>query len=140
MGEYVTKFEYLSKFSTCHSEEWKCRMFKEGLSNEIKEVVMLEIREFHELLHRCSRVEEVNKSREESLQDSRPLRVKRRDNKFKQKPYARPMDDQQFLSALGSGEGSNEWYGKAHDVKTCPVKGLVCFGCKKPGHYAWDCN
>lgn len=150
VGDYASKFESLSKYSWCPDEDWKCRRFEDGLRHDIKEsVVLLEIREFPKLLDRCNKVEEMKKTRVVRPRDFGPPRFKNRDNKIQWKPYDRPMGNQHFQSAFGSGGGFGQAYvtplkcptcGKARDLKNCPSRGSICFCCGKPGHYAQDCN
>lgn len=96
VGEYAAKFESLSKFSRYFQlqpdEEWKCRKFEDGLWYEIREaVVPLEIREFPVLLNKCRMIEDIKRSREGRPRDFGSSRFKKRDDRFKKKPYTRPQ-------------------------------------------------
>lgn len=144
IGEYVAKFESLSKFSRYFqlqpNEEWKCRKFEESLWYEIREVVVpLEIREFPTLLNKCRMVEDIKKSREGRPRDFGPSRFQKRDDNLKKKPYTRPPGSIYPHSNYGSKGGSSEMQSSlvrcwaTHETKNCPIKEVICFKCNKPG-------
>ena len=132
-------FSYLKNNPDGH---WKAIKFEWGLRHEIRDKVStLEIKDFATLVNKCriaknSYLEmEFEKERHNFLKRKRVAKIQTKNN-FKNK--VNPRKDKQIPAREPLPLCNN--YGKSHGSKPCLFGQNICYQCKKPRHYAKDCN
>ncbi|XP_012575315.1 uncharacterized protein [Cicer arietinum] len=159
MGEYAAKFESLSRhfrfFREEVNEQFMCPCFQNGLKYETQDSVLpLEIQHFQVLVEKYREIEDMKNNRANrggSFSSGGPSRVNHPNNKGKQivKPYNRPQNNnrgqnhlgnENFLRQLGQGNRCFRYGEEGHYANFCTSKGLICYNCQKPWHFANNCK
>ena len=142
VGQYVAKFEELSRFSTTIAtqadETWKCQRFEGGLKPEImSSVATHQIVNFQQLVGICQ-VAEGALHRVNAAKQAIWKRKREEDNSKGQRSRAFEPKGKKIVGTSNRSFPTCNNCGKMHSGECLKSKG-VCFQCGKPGHMIAQC-
>ncbi|XP_061360189.1 uncharacterized protein LOC133304207 [Gastrolobium bilobum] len=151
LGEYVAKFEELSRYSNCiqnqPNEEWLTTKFEYGLKPEIKSMIIgHQIRNCSSLINRCKDIEASMKEAEEGREKDRVSSRRKNDDNNKGRFSQAQNSGNNFVNNRGRkniGQMNSQIQVcpkcKKNHAGECLAGRGVCFKCGKPGHMLRQC-